>query len=92
MVSSPAAIVFQIIYTIVYGTINTVMIVIQLFFKLLLSLAYIISIAGFLGILLSILILAPIMYLVIRFFSGAIAIVLVGFILLILFIFILLAL
>jgi hypothetical protein len=92
MVSSPAAIVFQIIYTIVYGTINTVMIVIQLFFKLLLSLAYIISIAGFLGILLSILILAPIMYLVIRFFSGAIAIVLVGFILLTLFIFILLAL
>jgi len=90
MVESPAMIVFQILYTIIYGTASTIITIFQLFFKLLLSLSFAISAGGFLGILLSFLVLVPVIYLLIRFFSGGIVIILISSVLLLLFIFMLL--
>ena len=90
MVESPAIIVFQILYTIIYGTASTIITLFHLFFKLLLSLSFAISTGGFLGILLSILILVPVIYVLIRFFSGGIVVILISSVLLLLFLFMLL--
>jgi len=90
MVEPPIVIIFQILYTIIYGTANTILTMIHLFFKLLFSLSYIISISGLWGVVLSILILIPVVYIIVRVFSGGIVIILLGATLLFLIIFILL--
>ena len=76
MVSSLASIIFEMLYLMVYTTIKTSINVLKLFFELLLSLSYIIYISGPLGIFISFIILTPLVYVIIKFFSGGIKLIL----------------
>ena len=76
MVSSLASIIFEMLYLMVYTTIKTSINVLKLFFELLLSLSYIIYISGPLGIVISFIILTPLVYVIIKFFSGGIKLIL----------------
>jgi hypothetical protein len=79
MVASPLSILFEIFFVIFYNAINTVIIVFNLFIKLIYSLGFGISVAGPLGIVLAFVILLPLIYFLAKFFFGSAKIALITF-------------
>ncbi len=71
MVTSPLSILFEIFFVILYNTFNTIMVVFNLFIKLLYSLSFGISVAGPLGIVLAFVILMPLTYFLVNFLFGS---------------------
>ncbi len=71
MVTSPLSILFEIFFVILYNTVNTIMVVFNLFIKLLYSLSFGISVAGPLGIVLAFVILMPLTYFLVKFLFGS---------------------
>jgi hypothetical protein len=76
MVNSPILIIFEMLKVVFVNTIQTSQYVFGLFFELLSSLSYIISISGLLGIFIAFIILMPLVYFIIKFLSGGIKLVL----------------
>jgi hypothetical protein len=70
MVDAPLLVIFKMVHLVFSNTVQTTIDIFNLFVELINSVAYIISVAGPLGLLIAIIILVPSIWIISKFFTG----------------------